>query len=66
MISEENDSHFDVLRQSCHSARISKLVTGSGDLADYMVEEHDFFNGVEPQDPENPYRKERNSTAINE
>lgn len=30
-------------------------MTGSEDLSHFMIEEHNFFNGVEPLNPDNPY-----------
>ena len=35
--------------------RQSTYLAGSDNIVDYMVDDHNFFNGVEPDNPANPY-----------
>ena len=35
--------------------RQSSFVRGSDNIMDYLVEDHNFFNGIEPDNPSNPY-----------
>ena len=35
--------------------RTSSYMAGSDNIMDYMFDDHNFFNGVEPANPSNPY-----------
>ena len=54
-IQEENEDLMSYLDSGERFSRKSTYLAGSDNIMDYLIEEHNFFNGIEPADPSNPY-----------